>query len=245
MILLLGIDDTDDDSSRGTGYQARRLGHEIQESGLGELRAVTRHQLLIDSHIDYTSRNSSACLVLETTEDQIPSLIALARSELETHCAPDSQVGICLAAPSAVDAAVQDFSQAAKRKVLSVDAAQAQSQQREIHLEGVKGSGAGVIGALAAIGLHASGNDGRFVWIPKLRDLDGRYTVAGLTKLLDVYVETISGGALPPSAEIDALEWMRPILRKGHAILLAEEENVDGKIGWRFADKPTVKAISN
>ncbi len=245
MILLLGIDDTDDDSSRGTGYQARRLGHAIQENGLGELRAVTRHQLLVDSRIDYTSRNSSACLVLETTEDQIPSLIDLARSELEAHCAPGSKVGICLAEPSAVDEAIQEFGQAAKKEVLSVDAARSLDHQNKIHIESIKGSGAGVIGALAAIGLHASGNDGRFVWLPKLRDLDGRYTVAGLTKLLDVYVETISGGALPPSAEIDALEWMRPILRKGHAILLAEKENVDGKIGWRFADKPTVKAISN
>ncbi len=245
MILLLGIDDTDDDSSRGTGYQARRLGHAIQENGLGEFRAVTRHQLLVDSRIDYTSRNSSACLVLQTTEDQIPSLIDLARSELEAHCAPDSKVGICLAEPLAVDAAIQEFGQAAKRKVLSVDAAQAQSQQQEIHLEGVKGSGAGVIGALAAIGLHASGNDGRFVWLPKLRDLHGRYSVAELIKFLEVQVETISGDVLTPSAEIEAQEWMIPILSEGRAILLAEEENVDGKIGWRFADTPTVKAISN
>ena len=178
MILLLGIDDTDNDTTRGTGHRARRLGHAIQENGLGEFRAVTRHQLLIDSRIDYTSRNSSACLVLDTTEDPVPSLIDLARSELEAHCAPDPKVGICLAEPSAVDAAIQDFSQSAKRKVLSIDAAQAQSQQQKIHLERVKGSGAGVIGALAAVGLYASGNDGRYVWLPKLRDLDGSYTVA-------------------------------------------------------------------
>ena len=245
MILLLGIDDTDDDSSRGTGYQARRLGHAIEENGLGELRAVTRHQLLIDSHIDYTSRNSSACLVLETIEGRIPSLIDLARSELEAHCAPVSKVGICLAEPSAVDDAIREFGRAAKDKVLFADEARSLGKEREIHIESIKGSGAGVIGALAAIGLHASGGDGRFVWLPKLRDLHGRYSVAELTKFLDVQVETISGDALPPSAEIQALEWMRPILREGCAIILAEKENVDGEIGWRFADKPTVKALSN
>ncbi len=245
MILLLGIDDTDDDSSRGTGYQARRLGHTIQENGLGELRAVTRHQLLIDSRIDYTSRNSSACLVLQTTEGPVPSLIDLARSELVAHCAPGSKVGICLSEPSAIDDAIREFGRAAKDEVLFSDAALSLGKKREIHIESIKGSGEGVIGALAAVGLHVSGNDGRFVWLPKLRDLDGRYSVADLTELLDVQVETISGDVLPPSAEIEVLEWMRPILREGRAILLAEEENVDGEIGWRFADKPTVKALSN
>ncbi len=245
MILLLGIDDTDDDSSRGTGYQARRLGHLIQENGLGELRAVTRHQLLVDSRIDYTSRNSSACLVLETTEDLIPSLIDLARSDLKVRCAPGSKVGISLAVLSAVDDAIQEFGRAAKNEVLSIDAAQSPGHQREIHIEGIKGSGAGVIGALAAIGLHASGDDGRFVWLPKLRDLEGRYTVAALTEFVGVHVETISGDVLPPTAEIETLEWMRPILREGRAILLAEKENVDGKIGWHFVDKPTVKALTN
>ncbi len=245
MIQLLGIDDTDDDSSRGTGYQARRLGHAIHENGLGNLRAVTRHQLLVDSRIEYTSRNSSACLVLETTKDHVPSLIELARSELVAHCAPSSKVGICLAELSAVDAAIQEFGRSAKDEVLVLDATRSLGRQREIHMECIKDSGAGVIGALAAIGLHASGNDGRYVWLPKLRDLDGRYTVADLTELLDVRVETISGVALPSSAEIEAVEWMRPILRGGRAILLAEKGNVYGEIGWRFADKPTVKALSN
>ncbi len=245
MTLLLGIDDTDDDSSRGTGYQARRLGHAIQENGLGELRAVTRHQLLVDSRIEYTSRNSSACLVLETTEDHIPSLIDLTRLELVAHCAPDSDAGICLAELSTVDAAVQEFGRAAKIEVLSAHAARSQAKKWDIHIEDIKGSGAGVIGALAAIGLYASGDDGRFVWLPKLRELDGTYSVAVLTRLLDVHVETISGQVLPASAEIEAVEWMRPILRGGRAILLAEKGNVYGEIGWRFADKPTVKALSN
>ena len=245
MIQLLGIDDTDDDSSRGTGYQARRLGQAIRDNGLGNLRAVTRHQLLVDSRIEYTSRNSSACLVLETTKDDVPSLIELARSELVAHCAPGSKVGICLAELSAVDAAIQEFGRAAKNEVLSIGAARSLGPPSEIHIEDIKGSGAGVIGALAAVGLHASGDDGRFVWLPKLRDLGGKYTVAGLTDLLDVQVETVSGDALPPSAEIEAVEWMRPILRGGRAILLAEEDNVNGKIGWHFVDKPTVKALTN
>ncbi|MEE9215933.1 MAG: hypothetical protein V3U32_00715 [Anaerolineales bacterium] len=245
MILLLGIDDTDDSSSRGTGYQARQLGKTLHEAGLADFRAVTRHQLLVDSRIDYTNRNSSACLVLEAAKTDITNVLDFARLGLKSDCAPDSNVGITLVERSAVNGGIQDFGRTAKHEVLSVNPARELAERMEIHLEGINGTGAGVIGALAAIGLHASGEDGRFIWLPKLRELDGSYTVAEVIKLLGVDVTTISGEALPPSAEIEALEWMRPIMREGRAILLAERENQDGKFSWRFVDKPTVKALSD
>lgn len=245
MIVLLGIDDTDDASSRGTGFQARQLGRMLNGEGIAEFHAVTRHQLLIDSRIDYTSRNSSACLVLKTTKKGIPTVIDFARLELKSSCAPTSNVGISLAESSAVDGKIQDYGGAAKRKVLSVEPARKLAEQNDIYLQGINGTGAGVIGALAAIALHASGDDGRFIWLPKLRELDGISTVDEISRLLGVGIETVAGETLPPAAKIESAEWMRPIMRKGRAILLAEGENQDGEISWRFADKPTVKALSD
>jgi hypothetical protein len=245
MILLLGIDDTDDASSRGTGHQARQLGRRLHEEGIAEVHAMTRHQLLVDSRIDYTSRNSSACMVLEPTGIDIASVLDFARLELKSSCAPDSDAGLSLAEPSTIDDEIQDFGRAAKHEVLSAGPAQELAEQKNIHLEGVNGSGAGVIGALAAIGLHASGDDGRFIWLPKLRELDGIYAVDELTKLLGVEIKTATGEALPPAAKIGTSDWMRPIMREGRAILLAERENQDGEISWRFADKPTIKALSD
>ena len=147
--------------------------------------------------------------------------------------------------PSTLDSDLQDFGRAAKKEVLSVGPAQVLADQKAIHLEGINGTGAGIIGALAAIGLHASGDDGRFIWLPKLRELDGTYSVDELTKLLGVEIKTTTGEALPPAAEIESSDWMRPIMRKGRAILLAEKENIDGEISWRLADKPTIKALSD
>ncbi len=244
VILLLGIDDTDDASSRGTGYQARQLGRRLHEGGIAEFHAVTRHQLLVDPRIDYTSRNSSACLVLELTKNDITSLLDFTRLELKSQCAPDSDVGISLAMRTAIDGEIQEFGRTAKQEVLSINQARDLAQQKEIHLEGIMGTGAGVIGALAAIGLHASGNDGRVIWLPKLRELEGTFTVDELSKLLEVDVMTVSGKALPPSAEIVTEDWMRPVLREGRAILLAEEI-INGGNRWRLADKPTVKALSD
>ena len=244
-MILLGIDDTDDKTSRGTGYRARRLGKALSDEGLAEVQAVTRHQLLVDSRIDYTSQNSSACLVLDAAESDIPRVLEFARSELGSCCAPDSNAGLSIAEPSAVDDAIQDYGRAAKHKVLSAEKARELAKQVGIVLEGVSGSEVGVIGALAAVGLHKSGNDGRFIWLAKLRELSGTYTAGELTMLVGVDVATVSGERLPPGAEFKVEEWVRPVLRAGRAILLAERGSHNGQNEWRLVDKPTVKALSD
>jgi hypothetical protein len=47
MKLLIGIDDTDNLESRGTGYRVRQLANWLAENQLGAQR-ITRHQLLVD-----------------------------------------------------------------------------------------------------------------------------------------------------------------------------------------------------
>jgi tRNA(Ile2) C34 agmatinyltransferase TiaS len=61
MQLLIGIDDTDNKESRGTGFNARQLGHLLTKEGC-EVMNITRHQLFVHNDIPYTSQNSSACL---------------------------------------------------------------------------------------------------------------------------------------------------------------------------------------
>ncbi|KPK74876.1 MAG: hypothetical protein AMJ79_12975, partial [Phycisphaerae bacterium SM23_30] len=57
--ILIGIDDTDNAASRGTGFLARQLFRQCQNRQLRPL-GVTRHQFLIDPRIPYTSHNSGA-----------------------------------------------------------------------------------------------------------------------------------------------------------------------------------------
>ena len=54
MRILLGIDDTDNLESRGTGYRARQLARSIEAENLGVLKGITRHQLFFDRRIPYT-----------------------------------------------------------------------------------------------------------------------------------------------------------------------------------------------
>ena len=59
--ILIGIDDTDNPTSPGTGRLARNVSVELERRGLKTL-GVTRHQFLVHKAIPYTSHNSGACI---------------------------------------------------------------------------------------------------------------------------------------------------------------------------------------
>jgi len=90
----IGIDDTDNETSRGTGYRARHLSSLINEENLGTVISVTRHQLFVHPSIPYTSQNSSACIEVETNE--VEKLKEFCQTYLKLECAEGSDVGLCL-----------------------------------------------------------------------------------------------------------------------------------------------------
>ena len=69
---IIAIDDTDNETSIGTGRLARMLGDYLEEQGCGQVRGVTRHQLLVDPRIPYTSHNSAAAMAL-MARDEAPA----------------------------------------------------------------------------------------------------------------------------------------------------------------------------
>jgi len=70
--VLIGIDDTDNETSPGTGRVAQQLLGDLVGSGLAAAHGATRHQLLVDPRVPYTTHNSSACLQSNrrTSEDR-------------------------------------------------------------------------------------------------------------------------------------------------------------------------------
>lgn len=243
MRYLIGIDDTDNLESRGTGYRARMLGSGFQDAGLAVLRGITRHQLLVSPVIRYTSHNSSACLLVDADTGPEP-LVDFARTFLLRESAPGSDAGLCIAPWEDVAVTVQDFGERAKREVLSTDEATALACKAHFILEGLTGDGGGVIGSLAAVGLRAAGNDGRFLWLPGIRDLTGAYTVDELLGLTGIEVfRTLDGAEIPSADIVDLGAWCRPILEDGQAVLLVEP--ADGQAGyWRVAAKERIKQES-
>jgi hypothetical protein len=243
MRILIGVDDTDNLESRGTGYCARRLGEELEAEGLAVVQSITRHQLLVDPRIPYTSHNSAACLAVEA--EQFGGLTEYCRNYLLRASAPGADAGLCLAGWEQA-ANVQAFGRLAKREVLVDTAALDLAREHGICLEGLTGTRGGVIGALAAVGLRAEGNDGRCLWLRGLRELAGIQTAAQLCQAAPINrIERVAGGEVPPAARIDVGTWPRPILRAGQMVLLVEEADPHDDSEWRIAGKEIVRQYSD
>lgn len=243
MRLLIGIDDTDNLESRGTGYRARQLGERIARAGMASL-GITRHQLLVDARIPYTSHNSSACLAVECPPAREPELASACRQFLTLESASGSDAGLCIAHRDRVPDVVMMFAERAKTEVLSIDEAVALGRAHGIDLVGLTGDGGGVIGALAAVGLRAGGNDGRFLWLPGLRELQGVHTAAGLRVQVPVDgIETETGAEAGPTDRILVGEWPRPVMRAGRIVLLIEETQHE-EYEWMVAAKSRIKELS-
>jgi hypothetical protein len=113
-----------------------------------------------------------------------------------------------------------------------------------VHLEGLTGTGGGVIGALAAAGLRAGGDDGRFLWLPGLRGVQGVFRADQLRErlLLDA-IETEQGRPVEAHERVDVGDWPRPLMRRGRSVLLVEETTRDG-CDWIVVGRSRIKQLS-
>ena len=244
-VVLIGIDDTDNLESRGTGYRARCLAAELETAGLGRVCGVTRHQLLVHEAIPYTSHNSSACLHLRTGASVRDSdVIDLCREFLCDNAAEGSDVGLCVTR-NPVDPAVEDFGLAAQSSVLEMPQAETLARDRDIWLEGLTGRHTGVIGALAAVGLHSRGDDGRYIWVRGIREYADRVlSLETLRRVTGVEAAAeLSGAELnDPAATIGLGPWPRPVRISGRATLLIEADS-SGNADWKVVDKESIKTF--
>jgi hypothetical protein len=241
--LLIGIDDTDNLESRGTGFHARELGRLIAARGLAVCYGISRHQLLFDPRIPYTSHNSALCLDIKIRDGRFGALYECCRDTLLADSAPGSDAGLCIAAWQDADSTVEEFGLRAKREIVTQADAQELARARNILLEGLTGDHGGIIGALAAAGLRKTERDGRFVWRRGVRELSGIVTAGDLLARTGIdEIRSLSGVAVGADEAINVEPWPRPVLIDGRAVLLVEKtEEIYASYGWRLAPKDIVK----
>jgi len=216
--IYLGFDDTDDhDAPMGTGRLVREFSYKLPD--VFSLQGIVRHQLPRLDNIPFTSNNSSACAIIDMTNDgSLDTLRRLAIEHLEIHCAPGSDPGLCLVRESDVTPDVVEYGQlVTSRRVTQKDAMQTAG---DIELYGLGGTNDGIIGALAAVGLTKYGWCGRFIEYGILRDLPASLRVHDLTDA-GISVVSVDRDPLVPQPEdmvVDA-NWIRPSLWAGQPML--------------------------
>lgn len=220
-MIYVGIDDTDTLDSPGTNQLAKALVARVAASH--RCRFVVRHQLFFDPRVPYTSKNGSASIWLDPLPDacvSVGNLIATLRDEMRSRFVSGSDPGLCVT--ENVPDEVPQFGLRCQREVVEQRDARALASRCGIHLEGLGGTEGGVIGALAAVGLAATADDGRIVvhgaWPD---DLSGPQPVETL-HARGVEVREAASGSVIDCGLIDIGKKLRANLRGGRAVLFVQ-----------------------
>ncbi len=237
-MIYLGIDDTDVPGTPGTNQLARRLAGALPDGF--RFRLALRHQLCFDPRVPYTSKNGSASLLLDADPGRrAADLVPILRREMEQWYQPGSDPGLCAA--DAVPRAVTDFGRRCQGEVVRQEDARALARAHGIYLAGLGGSEDGVIGALAAVGLLAGGDDGRVVHAAGWPWPD---PFAGPQRLEDVLrrgvddVRDLTRDVGVTAGVVDLGRHLRPSYRRARVVLFVEPGGGDGAVSWRAVKLP-------
>lgn len=228
----VGIDDTDVEGSRGTNQLARSLVAALA-SQFRCLRIV-RHQLLDDPRVPCTTKNGSASIALEPIGAvDLVELAQRCREHMLADFVEGSDPGLCVAERIPDD--VVRFGLRCQSELVSQEEAHEVARRHGLLLEGLGGTCGGVIGALAAVGLAATGNDGRVVQLAQWPDdLTGTQPVEQLHER-NVAVFCRENGEKIDTGSVDVGKRLRPNRRDGGNVLFVER--VDS------GNEPRLKAL--
>lgn len=164
MNYMVCIDDTDMPGTRGTGWLVEDLCNILAAEKLAATSAISRHQLFVHKDIPYTSHNSAMGFEMTLEQKHLDAVMSLFQTFLEIRAEKGSDPGLCVAkiSDSLDGQRLAAFGKAAKCQVLSKPDAYSLAAETGVHLSEHGGTGQGVVGALAGIGLRLSGSDGRY-----------------------------------------------------------------------------------
>lgn len=176
MRYFLGIDDTDGPGSWNTSLLALQLGLHIEKMTPARLIDISCHQLIQRPSVQSTTYNIACCLVLEAEPISFRDIDLVTREFMRRECAPKSNPGFALSPFVPFDPRIVRWGIAAKYDRVDRSDAISLGKRCMISIAGFCGNGAGVIGALAAVGLRFQGSDGWLSWMPALHSLQGTMT---------------------------------------------------------------------
>jgi tRNA(Ile2) C34 agmatinyltransferase TiaS len=216
-MVYIGLDDTDTLESRGTGHLARQIAATLAEDYA--VLGVTRHQLLVDPRVPCTKKNSCAAIALDVDGGLGPTvLLERVRELMLADFQPGSDPGLCVA--FTVPASIVEFGRLAQRELVTQEEARALVAGYGVQLVGLGGDEGGVIGALAAVGLAATGDDGRYVQVGRSRELDGLQSVQAVLAAGVAAIRTRDG--VPVTEGLVCVDKLRPARRGGRPVAVVE-----------------------
>jgi hypothetical protein len=245
MTVFVCIDDTDSIDSRGTGELADLLAREVENRGWGRCSSISRHQLFVHPDIPYTSHNSSMCFIADMDETHLAALTEYASDFLARESAEGSDPGLCVAVAERLPQTdnLIDFGYRAKRTVIEMQEAFKLASESGVHLSSHGGTGQGIIGALAGVGLRLGGNDGRMRGSLAIPSTDGVTLVKDILEhsAVDV-VRTTEGVCLLPEDRVRFVDKVKTVLMGGKQVLLVvADAAAENGVQWKSCTRQQLK----
>ncbi len=211
--LLIAVDDTDRPGEGGTGRVARTIAARL--ASRFPVWGVTRHQFVILPGINYTSRNSGNVIHLLEAPAEESELAREIEPWIREMALPGAEPGLCVSRPEVLLS--NGLGMEAQRRIVSQEEVRASAAEVGAILRHPGEGDNGIIGAFAAACLAASGNDGRFVDLGRIREISGEQSAQ---EMLAAGIDEIRAvkDVLPPDARILA-ERVRPAFRGGKSVL--------------------------
>ena len=223
MHYMIGIDDTDKEGSADTGALALQLGLQLEKNLRAHMLSITAHRLFDSPSLHATHQNRCVCLLMEVDSTRRREVELICRQFLLRESAPSANPGFALARWSEVDASITDWGRLAQHQKLDRLDALVLARKCSISAAGLTGSGNGVIGALAAIGLYFDGNDGHYLWLPGLSELKGILKAVDVLQRCDLSrMENRYGRAPMPNDRIFFPGEVHPLVRDSRSLLLLQ-----------------------
>jgi hypothetical protein len=229
-MICVGIDDTDTPDSPGTNQLARALIARVAS----DYRCILllRHQLLDDPRVPYTCKNGSASIQLEPRgRVDVGGLTEALRAQMRAWFKEGSDPGLCVAPH--VPPEVTAFGRRCQAEIVGQTEARQLAAACGLHLEGLGGTEDGVIGALAAVGLAACGDDGRVVQLGVWPDdLSGPQEVAAV-RARGVEARQVNSGEPVSEGQVDLGKHLRPNYRAGRVVLFVTPSPAPAAATWQ------------
>jgi hypothetical protein len=167
--------------------------------------------------VPYTTKNGSASIVLKPRGSvSIEVLLSELRGTMRAWFKEGSDPGLCVARE--VPKEFTEFGLRCQRDLVHQDEAINLANDAGIHLEGLGGTEGGVIGALAAVGLIVTGNDGRVVQLGTWPDDLSNYQPISVLQGRGVAVQELHSGQWLMEGTVDVGKHLRPNLREGKVV---------------------------
>ena len=234
---VIGIDDTDDEDGRGTSKLGREWAATIDAEGFGTTHGVTRHQLWQSPKIKATSHNRAVAIAVETERtvlDVEDHVVDFVRAQASSKANP--AIGI-LSRHTDMPHALA-WGRRAQQELLKLADAERYATESNVLLRALGGNRNGMIGALAAVGLHAGGKDGLFIQLAGIRELEGRVTAGQIRErsALEHVIDEDTGEELDRDDLVDSGDWVRPRMIEDEPVLLTRRSPDDRKL-WLTVDR--------